>query len=92
MKSKTNLVKWQYKVTHHFASCFKIGEIVFLKSCPEIELFVEDILFEENKVLVLFIDDNENENLYKLNPHSILQFKFAAFIYEPNFNFEICLN
>jgi len=76
---KLNETKIEYQIVHDYASLFKIGQKVFLKSNPKLILTVINI-----------IDDlvearwQKEGNTYKnyFPPQSLLQYKYAGLVYD----------
>lgn len=71
-KNNLEVSKYQYFVRYHTTLLFRFGDIVFLKSNPNIPLKVVDI-----SIRYVFCKDNNN-NIFKLIPESLLHYKYAG--------------
>lgn len=89
-RSKLELVKWKYAVTHRSAGAFKVGEVVFFKASPGIPLTVTFIDREDN---LIGISVQGWTFPLELPPEYFLQYRFAMFKkYYADENLVICLN
>jgi hypothetical protein len=78
---------WQYSIYHHNINNFKFGDEVFLKSNPEVHLFVYG--FSDKEVIVTMKNNNE---IYKFYPETILQYRLSSLMTNEKHNFKICIN
>ena len=78
---------FQYQIRHHLTSNFYLGDNVFLKSNPEVELIVSEI---KEKEIICFLKNNVNEK-YDFIPECILQYKYASLLIY-NDKYKICIN
>jgi hypothetical protein len=94
-KRSLRLVPWQYKVRHQSTLDFKLNEVVFMKSNPELPMTVHSI--EETRVTVMWLTD-DGIRTHSFPPQCILQYEYASLLISSkdwlggNKNFEICLN
>lgn len=85
------LCDYQYQIVHTNTKMFKAGQVVFLKSNPEIEMIVLDV--KEKTVTVMF-EINEKKKVWgktDLQPECILQYKYAGLLIV-NKKINVCLN
>jgi uncharacterized protein YodC (DUF2158 family) len=81
---------WQYKVRHHSVNDFAVGEMVFLKSNPEVPLIVCG--FKYGQVCVTWFDDNGSRSEHYFVPEVILQYRFRGLQESHDERFIISLN
>lgn len=84
---KLNKADIQYQIVHDFASLFKIGQKVFLRSNPKLVLTVINII--DDLVEASWEKENKTYKNY-FPPQSLLQYNYAGLIYWNNN--EMCLN
>ena len=77
----------QYTVIHKESACFKKGEIVFLKSSPNIQMVVAGV----GSRIYCFIKNDLSNTLYSFSFGIILQYKYAPLVTYKR-DFKICLN
>lgn len=82
------LVAWQYQIRHEDTVMFAVGELVFLKSNPEMPLTVKEVC--SNDVVVCWLHEGVEQSC-EFPPECILQYRFAALkVYKQKF--AVCFN
>jgi len=76
--------KYQYLVRYHSTMSFRHGDIVFLKSNPNVPLKVTDISIK-------YVYCTDGRNTYEFIPESILHYKYAGLMIY-NREFQVSLN
>lgn len=83
------VLDWQYTIIHQDTSCFKEGNLVFLKSNPEIPMTVVEI--GGLLVYVTWLNKLGDANYQAFPPQTLLQYKLACFVTGRR-KFHLCLN
>ena len=73
---------WQYIICHLTIDCFKIGEIIFLKSNPEYPMIMLSSV--DNKIICEDLYGN-----YEIPPQCLLQYKYASMLKHENIEINI---
>lgn len=92
---------WQFWVRHKSKNLFKIGEIVFLKSNPEVPLIVYSLKTTnysgrysgelDEGVICSWKSKDGEQQFYSFPFECILQYKYACFV-EYREKYKFCLN
>lgn len=82
-------VDFQYQVMWVSTFNFSVGELVFLKSNPELPLMVEAFGFG-NKVIVSWLVDGD-KSYHGFSPELILQYKYRPLLIWKD-KYKVCLN
>lgn len=83
---------WQYVINLTKVSDFKVGNLVFLKSNPEVPLLITKLNLKSNEITVNWLSNDGIPQFIKFKPHMILPYKYAGLMKYKNFKFIISLN
>jgi len=83
------LCDWQYIIKCNDVSCFKSGEMVFLKSNPECPMIVLSV--NEYDITTMWYNVHKEQQFCDFLPECILQYKYAGLLTYQG-RFQVCLN